>query len=69
MYDSETNVEVAEMEVVGVYFDTDRRSPVEWPETVRERAEALRVTGEMVAQKFVRPQGPVPYQPLERSVK
>jgi acyl-CoA thioester hydrolase len=60
MYDSETNVEVAEMEVVGVYFDTDRRSPVEWPEIVRERADALRVTGEMVAQKFTRQQVPLP---------
>jgi len=46
MYDSETNAEVAEMELVGVYFDTERRLPVELPQNVREIAESMRVTRE-----------------------
>ena len=46
MFNSETNMEVAEMEIVGVYFDTERRLPVELPDRVREIAETMRVTGE-----------------------
>lgn len=38
MYDSETNEEVALTELVGVYFDTELRKPVELPDVVRERA-------------------------------
>ena len=41
MYDSENNEEVATTELVGVYFDTAARSSVEWPEMVREHAQAL----------------------------
>jgi len=37
---------VAEMELVGVYFDTERRLPVELPQNVREIAESMRVTRE-----------------------
>jgi acyl-CoA thioester hydrolase len=44
MYDSETNVEVASTDLVGVYFDTERRSSVELPDSARENAEALRLT-------------------------
>jgi acyl-CoA thioester hydrolase len=44
MFNSETNVEVAEMEIVGVYFDTERRLPVDLPDRVREIAETMRVT-------------------------
>jgi len=43
MYDSETDEEVAVTEFVGVYFDTSRRSSVELPDSVRERAEELLV--------------------------
>jgi len=46
MFNSETNVEVAEMEIVGVYFDTERRLPVDLPDRVREIAETMRVTQE-----------------------
>jgi acyl-CoA thioester hydrolase len=41
MYDSETNIEVASTDLVGVFFDTDRRASVELPDGVRERAETL----------------------------
>ena len=41
MYDSMTGSEVASTELVGVYFDTALRLPVEWPDVVRERATAL----------------------------
>lgn len=43
MYDSETDEEVAVRELVGVNFDTSRRSSVELPESVRARAEELLV--------------------------
>jgi acyl-CoA thioester hydrolase len=38
MYDSETNEEVAVTELVGVYFDIERRVSDELPSIVRERA-------------------------------
>ena len=41
MYDSESDAEVASTELVGVYFDTERRAAVELPEMVRERARDL----------------------------
>lgn len=41
MYDSETNEEVATTELVGVYFDTNQRASVEFPDFVRERAKDL----------------------------
>ena len=41
MFDSETNEEVALTELVGVYFDTSLRTPVELPEMVRECARQL----------------------------
>jgi acyl-CoA thioester hydrolase len=43
MFDSETNEEVALTEFVGVYFDTVRRRPTEFPESVRSRAAELRL--------------------------
>jgi len=46
MYDSEANVEVASTDLVGVYFDTERRSSVELPDRARENAEALRLTSD-----------------------
>lgn len=44
MYDSEVDEEVASTELVGVYFDTLNRVPVELPATVHERAAALLAT-------------------------
>jgi acyl-CoA thioester hydrolase len=41
MYDSETNEEVASTELVGVYFDTEQRRPIELPDFVRDRAKTL----------------------------
>lgn len=41
MYDSETNEEVASTELVGVYFDTERRTSLELPDFVRARANEL----------------------------
>jgi acyl-CoA thioester hydrolase len=41
MYDSETDEEVATTELIGVYFDTERRESVELPEGVRRRADEL----------------------------
>ncbi|MGH7620465.1 MAG: acyl-CoA thioesterase, partial [Gemmatimonadaceae bacterium] len=41
MYDSETNEEVASTELVGVFFDTERRESVELPDFVRDHAKAL----------------------------
>ncbi|HTE44715.1 MAG TPA: thioesterase family protein [Gemmatimonadaceae bacterium] len=41
MYDSETNEEVAVSELVGVYFDTERRASAELPELVRDRASVV----------------------------
>src|SRR5262249_39584215 len=43
MYDSETNEEVATTELVGVYFDIERRVSDELPSVVRERASELAV--------------------------
>jgi len=43
MYDSDSDDEVASSEFVGVYFDTERRSSVELPEMVRDRARGLLV--------------------------
>jgi acyl-CoA thioester hydrolase len=41
MYDSETGEEVATTELVGVYFDLERRAAVELPEHVRDAAALL----------------------------
>jgi acyl-CoA thioester hydrolase len=41
MYDSETGAEVATTELVGVYFDLERRSAVELPALVRDAAARL----------------------------
>jgi acyl-CoA thioester hydrolase len=41
MYDSETQEIVATTELVGVYFDTNRRVSVELPDSVRDRARDL----------------------------
>ncbi len=41
MYDSETGEEVASTELVGVYFDTERREGVELPDGAREAAARL----------------------------
>jgi acyl-CoA thioester hydrolase len=41
MYDSETDEEVASTELVGVYFDIERRVSDELPEIVRERSQEL----------------------------
>src|SRR5215831_18840734 len=41
MYDSETDEEVASTELVGVYFDTQRRVSDDLPDIVRERATSL----------------------------
>jgi acyl-CoA thioester hydrolase len=41
MYDSETDEEVASTELVGVYFDTQRRVSDDLPDFVRERATSL----------------------------
>jgi acyl-CoA thioester hydrolase len=43
MYDSDSGDEVASTELVGVYFDTERRTSVELPEMVRDRARGLLV--------------------------
>lgn len=43
MYDSELDEEVASAEMIGVYFDTQKRLPVELPDSVRERAALLLV--------------------------
>jgi acyl-CoA thioester hydrolase len=45
MYDSETNEEVATTELVGVYFDIERRVSDELPSVVRERARELEADG------------------------
>jgi acyl-CoA thioester hydrolase len=44
MYDSESNELVAVSELVGVHFDTRARSAAQLPDTVRARAESLRLT-------------------------
>jgi acyl-CoA thioester hydrolase len=41
MYDSETHEEVASTELVGVYFDTERRTSDELPPRVHAHARAL----------------------------
>lgn len=41
MYDSETMEEVASTELVGVYFDLNRRASMELPSFVRDHADAL----------------------------
>jgi acyl-CoA thioester hydrolase len=43
MYDSEGDAVVATTELVGVYFDMERRTSAELPAFVRERANALRM--------------------------
>ena len=50
MYDSETGDEVATTELVGVYFDLDRRAPTPLPAAVHRRATELRTapTGAMI---------------------
>jgi acyl-CoA thioester hydrolase len=45
MYDSETGEEVANTELVGVYFDIEHRVSDDLPPIVRERARALEVEG------------------------
>src|SRR5215831_2116189 len=45
MYDSESDDEVASTELVGVYFDMERRTSVELPEIVRDRARGLLMDG------------------------
>jgi len=44
MYDSETDEEVASTELVGVYFDIERRLSDELPDIVRVSANALAVS-------------------------
>lgn len=50
MYDSETDEEVAVTELVGVYFDMERRSSDELPDVVQTRANMLRVPGPEASQ-------------------
>ena len=44
MYDSETSEEVAESEIVGVYFDTYRRAATPLPASVHRRAAEMHAT-------------------------
>src|SRR5687768_5058782 len=50
MYDSETGEEVANTELVGVYFDLERRAPTPLPAAIHRRATELRIvrTGALV---------------------
>lgn len=43
MYDSETEEQVAETELVGVYFDTDVRTATPLPAAVHRRADQMRL--------------------------
>ena len=43
MYDSETDEQVAETELVGVYFDTDIRAATPLPAAVHRRADQMRL--------------------------